>query len=115
MAVDLRLNLTPTLSWVTAGRQLTAYGRSKQVQSGPAVLQAACDQLRNVSFPGAHHSIGASPIDFHHSIGLCRRATGEYDIGNVASDLPGVFRLQNPEIAHAELPGGIRQIVERDT
>jgi transposase, IS5 family len=67
-----------------------------------AVIQTQSDQIGDIRFAHAHDRICAAPIDLHGSIGLRNGATGEHDVVDVSRDFPGIFRLQNPRVAHSD-------------
>ncbi len=66
------------------------------------MIEAQRDQVGDIRFAHAHDSICAPPIDFYRSIGLRNGAASEDHIVDISSYLPGILRLQNPRVAHAD-------------
>ena len=67
-----------------------------------AVIQTQSDQIGDIRFAHTHDRVCAAPIDLHGSIGLRNGATGEHDVVDISRDFSGIFRLQNPRVAHSD-------------
>jgi hypothetical protein len=60
------------------------------------VLKTEIHKISDVGFADTHDGIGTAPVDFDSAIGLWDCSATENDIVDIASDLPGILRLQDP-------------------
>ncbi len=58
-----------------------------------AVIEAQCDQFRDVRFPHAHDCVCAPPVEFYGSIGLRNGAACEDHVVDISSYFPRILWL----------------------
>src|SRR5713101_3675406 len=60
-----------------------------------------------------HMTVSAPPpIDLHGSIRLRNGTTGKDHVVDISGDFTGIFRLQNPRVAHADDLCRVQQVVQ---
>src|SRR2546425_1149810 len=69
-------------------------------------------KIRFIRFAHTHDRVCAPPIDLHGSIRLRNGTTGKDHVVDIPGDFPGIFRLQNPRVAHADDLCRVQQVMQ---